>query len=125
MSEKLAKTILHVEDDDSIRTTIDFVLQDEGYSVNAVSNGQEALDFLTINPNLIDLILLDVMMPVMDGFAFCAERLKNKSTAKIPTIIYSADERNKLKAEAIGLPFISKPFDLDALFEAIEKYVRK
>ena len=125
ITEKLPKTILHVEDDDSIRMTVDFVLQDEGYNVNAVSNGQEALDFLSTHPNRIDLILLDVMMPVMDGFTFCAERLKSQSAAEIPTIIYSADERNRSKAEAIGMPFISKPFELDALFEAIEKHVRK
>ena len=60
MNVKPAKTILHVEDDDYILMTMDLILQDEGYVVNAVSNGQEALDFLFTHPTLIDLILLDV-----------------------------------------------------------------
>jgi CheY-like chemotaxis protein len=125
MNIKPVKTILHVEDDDSIRMTIDLILQYEGYLVKAVSNGQEALDFLSIHPKDIDLILLDVMMPVMDGFSFCKERLKDKFMAEIPTIIYSADEHNKIKAEALGMPFLNKPFDLDVLFQSIDKYVRK
>jgi CheY-like chemotaxis protein len=125
MNEKPAKTILHVEDDHSIRMTVDYILQDEGYLVKAVSNGQEALDFLATHSSHIDLILLDVMMPVMDGFTFCVERLKNHIIAAIPTIIYSADEHNKVKAEAIGMPFISKPFNLDDFLESIETHVRK
>jgi CheY-like chemotaxis protein len=125
MNIKPVKTILHVEDDDSIRMTIDLILQYEGYLVKAVSNGQEALDFLSTHPKDIDLILLDVMMPVMDGFSFCKERLKDKFMAEIPTIIYSADEHNKIKAEALGMPFLNKPFDLDVLFQSIDKYVRK
>ena len=125
MNVKPAKTILHVEDDDYIRMTMDLILQDEGYAVNAVSNGQEALDFLFTHPTLIDLILLDVMMPVMDGFSFCKERLKDKFMAEIPTIIYSADEHNKIKAESLGIPFLNKPFDLDELYQAVDKYVRR
>jgi CheY-like chemotaxis protein len=123
MNEKPVKSILHVEDDYSIQMSVKFALEDEGYLVHTASNGQEALDFLSAHPNQTDLIFLDVMMPVMDGFAFCSEKLKDAAIADIPTIIYSADARNELKAEAIGLPFISKPFDLDHLFEKIAKYV--
>ncbi len=122
MNRKPVKTILHVEDDYSIRTSIGYVLEDEGYIVHTCSNGREALDFLSRHKKKIDLIFLDVMMPVMDGFAFCAEQLKIKAIAKIPTIIYSADETNRLKANALGRPFISKPFNLDDLLEEIAKY---
>ncbi len=118
-------TILHVEDDESIRMALGFALKDEGYKVHTALNGKEALDFLAVHFSEIDLILLDVMMPVMDGFTFYNEKLNNKSLAEIPTIIYSADDRIKGRAAAIGLPFISKPFNLEDVFEGIEKYVRK
>ena len=123
MNTTPTKTILHVEDDFSIRTSIGYVLEDEGYTVHTVSNGQEALDFLSSHKEKIDLIFLDVMMPVMDGFAFCAEQKKDEAIANIPTIIYSADERNRVKAGALGRPFISKPFNLDDLLDGIAKYV--
>lgn len=122
---KLLKTILHIEDDHSIRLCVNYVLADAGYRVYSVSNGQEALDYLGIHTDEVDLILSDVMMPVMDGFTFCIEQSKDRSIAHIPTIIYSADARNKIKADAIGLPFLSKPFNLIDLFEGIAKYVRK
>jgi len=64
------------------------------------------------------------MMPVMDGFAFYEEKLKNKSYAEIPIIIYSADDRLKTKVETMGLPFISKPFNLAEMFDKIETHVR-
>lgn len=117
--------ILHIEDDNAIRVSVHYVLSDAGYQVHAVANGREALDFLATHSNLIDIIFSDVMMPVMDGFTFCTEQLKDRSISDIPTIIYSADARNKLTAEARGLPFISKPFNLIDLFEGIAKYVRK
>jgi len=122
-NNNFTKTILHVEDDYSLRTTIGYALEDEGYVVHTASNGREALDFLSSGKKKIDLIFVDVMMPVMDGFAFCAEQLKDETIAHIPTIMYSADERNRLKANAIGRPFISKPFDLEDLFNEIAKYV--
>ena len=125
MTERPVKTILHVEDDYSIRMSIEHILQDEGYIVHSASNGREALDFLSTHPNEIDLIFIDVMMPVMDGFAFCAEQSKDKSIAHIPVIVYSADERNKSKAESIGLQFISKPFSINDLFEGIARYAGK
>lgn len=123
MNEKPVKSILHVEDDYSIQMSVRFVLQDEGYFVHTASNGQEALDFLSAHPKQTNLIFLDVMMPVMDRFTFCSEKSKDAAIADIPTIIYSADARNKLNAEAIGLAFISKPFELDHLLEEIAKYV--
>ena len=118
------KTILHVEDDESIRYSLGYALLDEGYVVHTAFNGKEALDFLSIHSNEIDLILLDVMMPVMDGFAFYEEKLKNESYAEIPIIIYSADDRLKSKVETMGLPFISKPFNLTEMFDKIETHVR-
>jgi DNA-binding response OmpR family regulator len=124
MGELSAKTILHIEDDESIRDCLGYALQDEGYVVHTAVNGREALDFLSANSKTINLILLDVMMPVMDGFSFYTEKSKIDSYAEIPTIIYSADDRFKSKANAIGLPFISKPFNMAEMFDKIKKYGR-
>lgn len=118
-------TILHIEDDECIKMALGLALSDEGYKVFTAKNGKEALEFLALKSTEIDIILLDVMMPVMDGFTFYNEKLHNESIAKIPTIIYSADDRNKSKVAALGLPYISKPFNLTDIFEGIEKYVRK
>jgi len=125
MTNVAGKTILHIEDDESIRFTLGYALENKDYIVHTAVNGQEALNFLVVHSKEINLILLDVMMPVMDGFAFYAEKSKIQSYADIPTIMYSADERVRIKAEAIGLPFIRKPFNLADIFEKIEKYVRK
>lgn len=118
-------TILHIEDDECIKMALGLALNDEGYKVFTAKNGKEALEFLALKSTEIDIILLDVMMPVMDGFTFYNEKLHNESIAKIPTIIYSADDRNKSKVAALGLPYISKPFNLTDIFEGIEKNVRK
>ena len=118
-------TILHIEDDECIKMALGLALNDEGYKVFTAKNGKEALEFLALKSTEIDIILLDVMMPVMDGFTFYNEKIHNESIAKIPTIIYSADDRNKSKVAALGLPYISKPFNLTDIFEGIEKYVRK
>lgn len=118
-------TILHIEDDECIKMALGLALSDEGYKVFTAKNGKEALEFLALKSTEIDIILLDVMMPVMDGFTFYNEKIHNESIAKIPTIIYSADDRNKSKVAALGLPYISKPFNLTDIFEGIEKNVRK
>ncbi len=125
MDSKKKITVLHVEDDDAIRLSVDFALNHEGYEVYSATNGQDALDFLSTRANEIDLIFLDVMMPVMNGFAFCTEQAKDLNIADIPVLIYSADSRHKLTAEAMGHPFLSKPFNLTDLYSGIEKYVRK
>jgi CheY-like chemotaxis protein len=122
MKETPIKNILLVDDDDSIQMLMEYALQEEGYLIHKASNGLEALNFLSTDPNQIDLVFLDVMMPVMDGFTFCSEKSKVAAIADIPVIIYSADPRNKIKAEAIGLAFINKPFDLDDLYKEIAKY---
>ena len=122
MASQSEKNILLVEDNSGIRLALTFALEDEGYKVHPVANGQEALKFLSAQSCAIGLIFLDTMMPIMDGFAFRAEQIKSDVLLAIPTILYSADPVNRLKAEAIGLPFIRKPFELKEVFEMIAKY---
>ncbi|MEW6270756.1 MAG: response regulator [Thermodesulfobacteriota bacterium] len=81
--------ILLVEDEEAVREVIAAVLDTEGYRVRTASNGREALDVLRggLRPCM---IILDLMMPVMDGWQFRAEQLRDPELLKIPTIVYSA-----------------------------------
>ena len=119
---KSAKNILLVEDDSMIRMTFSLALQLEDYTVFEAVNGKDALDFLAAPPCQIGLILLDSMMPIMDGFAFRAEQIKNEKLLAIPTILYSANHSNELRAQALGVPFFKKPFDLPIIYDMVKKY---
>ncbi len=81
--------ILLVEDEDEVREVIETVLRSEGYDVTPVRHGREALDVLRrgLRPCI---IILDLMMPVMDGWQFRAEQLRDSELLKIPTVVYSA-----------------------------------
>jgi CheY-like chemotaxis protein len=81
--------ILLVEDEDSVREVIETVLRGEGYDVVCARDGSEALDVLRsgFRPCI---IILDLMMPVMDGWQFRTEQLSDPELLKIPTVVYSA-----------------------------------
>ncbi len=90
---------LIVEDDEDTRRWLHRALEREGWEVSEAANGKEALDSLDQAP--VNVILLDLMMPEMDGFEFLAERRKNKALAKIPVIVVTAadlseDDRSRL-----------------------------
>ena len=115
------KTILIVEDDLDIREALTHILEFEGYHVTCVGNGQEALDYLRANPNP-SLILLDLMMPVMDGWQFRAEQVKDPNLAKIPVVIVSADGRVYQKAATIGASgYLKKPVELEVLLNTVQR----
>lgn len=82
--------ILVVDDDDDIRETLVDVLADAGHETIAAANGREALDKLRAIDALPCVILLDLMMPVMDGPTFREEQLKDPALAAIPVVVLSA-----------------------------------
>src|SRR5262245_22499124 len=84
--------ILIVDDDSDLRETIREVLDDEGYETAAAGNGAEALAWLREAP-LPALILLDLMMPLMDGWRFREEQLKDDRIAAIPVIVMTAGRK--------------------------------
>jgi len=81
--------LLLVEDEDEVREVITAVLETEGYRVRGAVNGAEALEILRsgLRPCM---IILDLMMPVMDGWQFRTEQLRDAELLKIPTVVYSA-----------------------------------
>jgi CheY-like chemotaxis protein len=114
--------ILVVDDDPDIRDSLREVLEDEGYEVSCVGNGREALDHLkTTNPQPC-VILLDLMMPVMDGWQFRKEQKQDADIAGIPLVVITATGKRPVLIDAAEL--VMKPLDLTQLFAAIERYCR-
>jgi CheY-like chemotaxis protein len=115
--------VLLIEDDREIRSALSDLLAEDGYAVDTAENGQRALDYLGHSMYLPCLILLDVMMPVMDGYAFRAEQIKNPHWAKIPTVMITADGHIQTKAQNMGLKdYLPKPIDFDQLLDLTSRY---
>ena len=121
----MAYRILIVDDEDDIREFIGYNLRREGYEVYTATNGAEALEVVgSVRPHL---ILLDMMMPVMDGKKLCMHIKQNISTSHIPVIMLSAktdskDELDALKAGADD--FRTKPFSRPVLGAKIQNMLR-
>lgn len=111
------RSILLVEDDEIVRRAIQMVLEWEGYQVECASNGLEALDILRSGSRPC-LILLDIMMPVLDGEQFRVEQLRDSRFSSIPVIVVSAASF----AQAISaVHHIHKPFEVQELLDAIHE----
>ena len=117
--------VLVVDDQELNRTLLQFLLQDEGYEVIIATNGQEALE--RFDEHEIDLVLLDVVMPVMDGFT-TAPLLKEKAGALYLPIIFitALEDQASLKRclEVGGDDFLNKPFDKVILSAKIRAHAR-
>jgi signal transduction histidine kinase len=113
------RTLLVVEDDADIRDALDGLLSTEGFRVTGCSNGREALNWLRTSPRP-DLILLDLMMPVMDGWQFRVEQKQDPTLATIPILALSAD--STAKAAAIDADaYLKKPVEYDTLIDTIDR----
>lgn len=114
------KTVLIIEDEFEIRNTTQKILQMKGFKVVTATNGQEGLEKLkTIEHPCI--ILLDLMMPVMDGWAFLENRKKDPGISSVPVIVLSAAIDKRAKTLGI-LDFIKKPFSIRSLLTVVERY---
>jgi CheY-like chemotaxis protein len=109
--------VLVVDDQEVIRDTLQTALDDEGFTVETAANGREALEILGRWKPCV--VLLDLMMPVMDGWAFCAEQ--RRTGDKTPIVLLSAAGGLTEEAKALcAAGFIAKPFDIDHVITAIE-----
>jgi CheY-like chemotaxis protein len=117
-----ANSIMLVEDDGDISDAIASCLEDHGYRVMLAANGQEALEKLRGAPVQPDLILLDLMMPVMDGWQFRAAQKADPTIASVPVVLLSAHVNvREAAAKLSAAGWLKKPIDLDSLLEAVEK----
>jgi DNA-binding response OmpR family regulator len=117
--QALARRVLVVDDDPDILDALSEILEAEGYDVQRARNGREALQRL--EQGLPDLVLLDLMMPVMDGWEFARSL---DPGARPPIIVLSADRNVSAKAKEIGaLGWLAKPFELSDLLAAVRSVV--
>ena len=114
--------ILLIEDDPGLRDTLAEALVERGYDVSCASDGREALASLGTRPAP-SVILLDLVMPVMDGWTFRAEQRRDPRLASIPTIVLSASLGGDPRAIDRLAPaeMLTKPVDLERLVAAVER----
>jgi CheY-like chemotaxis protein len=110
------RVVMVVEDDHLIRQVIAEALEEEGFEVVEAANGKEALEALArVRPSL---ILLDLMMPVMNGWEFRRAQLENPQIADIPVVVLSALKEHQVEATRS----FTKPFDLEDLLDTVWDY---
>lgn len=116
--------ILVVDDDEDSRRLLSHLLERKGYSVVLADGGPAALD--SLRSNEVDVILLDVMMPAMDGFAVCRELKKSAATASLPVILLTARDDMETRAQGMNLgvsEFLAKPVNKEELYMRLRTQV--
>ena len=119
----MAKVILVIEDEESIRNVIRAFLEDAGYTVLTAADGAEGIDrFRRFSP---DLVLLDVLLPKVDGFTVC-KTLRRES--RVPVLLLTAlgDEDSQMQGfDALADDYITKPFSMPVVLKRIEAVLRR
>jgi CheY-like chemotaxis protein len=117
------RTILVVEDDLPIRQSLMEVLELAGFAVVTHGDGQEALDWLRSAARLPEMILLDLLMPTMDGAHFRAEQQRDSALASIPVVLLTAEGKARASKRQLDVDAVlHKPFTLDELMGLIERF---
>ncbi|OGR26758.1 MAG: two-component system response regulator [Desulfuromonadaceae bacterium GWB2_53_15] len=115
------KRILIVEDEESLLKLETILLQVKGYEVTGCANGNDALEKLT--QNMFDLVLLDIMLPDIDGFEICSRIRKEPRMAGIPVVMLTAkkSQADQARGTACGAnAYLTKPFKSAMIIEVIE-----
>ncbi len=114
--------VLVVDDDPDILEAICDILEAEGYEVERARHGEEALERIAARQPAV--ILLDLMMPVMDGVAFAQALRLRPAVRDVPIVVISADG-NPQRAAAVGAAgYLAKPFDIEALLSQVAGIAR-
>jgi len=118
---RAARRVLIVEDDLAIRQMLEDVLGEHGFAVETAGSGATAL--VRMRANRPDLVLLDLMLPDMNGWAFLRARERERELAQVPVLVVSAAQPAGLgEAQELGAPVIlTKPFDVDKLLAEVDR----
>jgi two-component system cell cycle response regulator DivK len=117
-------TILYVEDNPDNRSLIRRVLEAEGYAVAEAINAKQALEKL--ESTNIDLVLMDINMPEMDGYTLTARIKSIQKFSKIPIVAVTANVMRGDREKSLGAGcdgYIQKPIDIDTLSQQIERFI--
>ncbi len=114
------RTILIVDDSPDIREVMHDLLTDAGYRVLLAANGKEALELLRSGREQVKLILLDLMMPVLDGWEFRKIQLADEALRGIPVVVITASQGLEVLQEPVAV--LEKPVMLDVLLRTVSRY---
>jgi two-component system, OmpR family, alkaline phosphatase synthesis response regulator PhoP len=113
--------ILVVEDEAAISELLMFLFEDEGYQVTLASNGAQALERLTLTTP--DLIITDLMMPIMNGLDFCHRLEADSQYREIPRVLLSAVSDRPKYIDGMWSAVIDKPFDVNELLSVVTRFI--
>jgi two-component system chemotaxis response regulator CheY len=117
------KTVLLVEDDDDERDALAALLEQEDYRVLQAPNGAEALKLLESQPGQCQLILLDLMMPIMNGWDFRKLQKRKAALADIPVVLMSAGAQIAFAVEDLDAAgYVTKPVEFSDLLQKVEQF---
>jgi CheY-like chemotaxis protein len=116
--------VLVVDDDDATADALCELLREEGFDAEGVPDGQRALDYMRDRD--VCLVLLDLMMPVMNGYEFRRQQLKDERLAEVPVVVVSADARRAERTANLNAAgYIAKPIEPDELIRMASQFCRK
>lgn len=115
-----ASYVLVVDDDPAIRGLVSDALRSEGYTVDLAAHGREALEAMRARRPAT--VVLDLMMPVMDGWEFLAQCRRRLPCASVPVAIMTAAQDAALAASKLGVQgYLTKPFELEAVLAVVDR----
>ena len=126
VNDGVNRTVFIVDDEPDVREVMEDFLTEHGYHVEQAAYGMEALEKIALMNPKPKLILLDVMMPYMDGFEVLYRIRQNPKTALIPVVMLTAkgETTTIMRAQELRADdFISKPFDIPEFLRMVAKYV--
>ncbi|MBC8068184.1 MAG: response regulator [Deltaproteobacteria bacterium] len=119
-----AHQVLVIDDDEDIRVALIELIEDAGYTAVGAAHGAAALERLREQGGRPCVILLDLMMPVMDGWEFRAQQRLDPALAAIPVVVISAYRHRPSVTELDAAAYLNKPFDAAALMDVIRRHCR-
>lgn len=122
MTNDQHKNIFIIDDSVDMRSLLKLILESRGYEANCSANGEEALNILSSLKRLPDLILLDLRMPVMDGFDFLECQRLDPRIKNIPVVVMTGEEDPAFRRISIESAVLTKPLSMSQVLETVGKF---